>query len=260
MNIDEIYMRRALRLAKAGEGHVSPNPMVGAVIVCDGRIIGEGWHRAYGQAHAEVNAISSVRPADKPLLSKSTLYVTLEPCSHYGKTPPCSKLIIESRIPRVVVGSCDPFSKVSGKGIKMLQDAGIDVAVGILENECRNLNARFMTAHTHHRPHIILKWAESADRFVDIARVLFAGFNIRDQDTDILLPLGHVLIAYHVIRDQTTCPAFLAKLAPGRVTAMAGNDPVRAIIVRTYYGKRGQDPELLNCIFQVCQVADGEMV
>lgn len=170
MNIDEIYMRRALRLAKAGEGHVSPNPMVGAVIVCDGRIIGEGWHRAYGQAHAEVNAISSVRPADKPLLSKSTLYVTLEPCSHYGKTPPCSKLIIESRIPRVVVGSCDPFSKVSGKGIKMLQDAGIDVAVGILENECRNLNARFMTAHTHHRPHIMLKWAESSDRFVDIAR------------------------------------------------------------------------------------------
>ncbi len=144
--------------------------MVGAVIVCDGRIIGEGWHRAYGQAHAEVNAISSVRPADKPLLSKSTLYVTLEPCSHYGKTPPCSKLIIESRIPRVVVGSCDPFSKVSGKGIKMLQDAGIDVAVGILENECRNLNARFMTAHTLHRPHIMLKWAESADRFIDIAR------------------------------------------------------------------------------------------
>ena len=167
MNIDETYMSRALQLAKNGFGRVSPNPMVGAVVVADGRIIGEGFHRQWGHAHAEVNAIASVAEADRRLLRQSTIYVTLEPCSHYGKTPPCSKLIIDTGIPRVVVGCLDPFKEVSGRGIKMLREAGVDVTTGVLERQCQWINRKFMTAHTHHRPYVTLKWAESADRFVD---------------------------------------------------------------------------------------------
>ena len=154
MAIDEIFMRRALQLARRGCGFASPNPMVGAVVECEGKIIGEGFHRCCGQGHAEVNAIASVRNRD--LLCMSTIYVTLEPCSHYGKTPPCSKLIIDSRIPRVVVGTVDPFAKVSGRGIAMLRDAGVEVKVGVLEDECRRLNERFFYAHTHGRPYVQL--------------------------------------------------------------------------------------------------------
>ena len=142
------YMHRAIELARHGMGNASPNPMVGAVIVCDGEIIGEGYHRRCGEGHAEVNAVASVKKRD--LLTRSTIYVTPEPCSHYGKTPPCSKLIIDTGIPRVVVGSLDPFAKVSGRGIKMLTDAGIDVTVGILEEECKAINPVFMTAHSKH--------------------------------------------------------------------------------------------------------------
>ena len=167
MNIDETYMSRALQLAKNGFGRVSPNPMVGAVVVADGRIIGEGFHRQWGHAHAEVNAIASVNEADRRLLRQSTIYVTLEPCSHYGKTPPCSKLIIDTGIPRVVVGCLDPFKEVSGRGIKMLREAGVDVTTGVLERQCQWINRKFMTAHTLRRPYVTLKWAESADRFVD---------------------------------------------------------------------------------------------
>lgn len=161
---DEIYMQRALQLAKCGEGQVSPNPMVGAVIVCDGEIIGEGYHRKYGEAHAEVNAINSVK--DKSLLKKSTIYVTLEPCSHYGKTPPCCNLIIESKIPRVVVGVKDPFPEVSGRGIKILQEAGVEVVVGVLEEECRAINRKFITSHTNQRPYLLLKWCQSSDGYI----------------------------------------------------------------------------------------------
>ena len=142
--IDEKYMRRALELAGHGMGFASPNPMVGAVIVApDGRIIGEGWHRRCGEGHAEVNAVASVSEADRARLKESTMYVTLEPCSHYGKTPPCSELIIRERIPRVVVATVDPFSKVSGRGIAMLREAGIEVEVGMLGEESRRLNRRF---------------------------------------------------------------------------------------------------------------------
>lgn len=161
---DKIYMRRALQLARCGEGRVSPNPMVGAVVVCNGRIIGEGYHRKYGEAHAEVNAINSVK--DKSLLKGSTIYVTLEPCSHWGKTPPCCNLIIESGIPRVVIGVKDPFPEVSGKGIAILKEAGIDVTVGILEDECRFMNRKFITAHTKQRPYVLLKWCESSDGYI----------------------------------------------------------------------------------------------
>ena len=167
MHVEEKYMRRALQLARLGEGLVSPNPMVGAVIVsADGRIIGEGYHHRYGGPHAEVCAVRSVRAADRPLLADSTIYVTLEPCSHYGKTPPCSKLIIDTGIPRVVVGSADPFPEVSGRGIRMLREAGVEVVEDVLRDECDALNVRFLTAHRLGRPWIQLKWAQSTDGFM----------------------------------------------------------------------------------------------
>lgn len=162
------YMSRCLQLAALGRGHVSPNPMVGAVIVHDGKIIGEGYHRKCGEAHAEVNAIRSVK--DEELLKESTIYVSLEPCSHYGKTPPCSKLIIEKKIPRVVVGCLDPFPEVAGRGVRMLRDAGVEVVTGVLEQESMRLNAHFMTVQELHRPYILLKWAQSADGFIDRTR------------------------------------------------------------------------------------------
>lgn len=166
-NTDALYMRRCLELARLGHLHAQPNPMVGAVIVCQGRIIGEGYHAVCGKGHAEVNAINSVRPADRPLLKQSTIYVSLEPCAHYGKTPPCARLIVQTGIPRVVVGCIDPFAKVQGKGIAILREAGIEVKVGVLEAECQALNRRFFTAQTLHRPYITLKWARSADGFLD---------------------------------------------------------------------------------------------
>lgn len=160
-------MERALQLARNGAGFVSPNPMVGAVIVSpEGKIIGEGWHALYGGPHAEVNAVNSVSPDDEHLLPQSTIYVTLEPCSHYGKTPPCSKLLIEKRFKRVVIGMKDPFKEVQGRGINMLRKAGIEVEVGVLEKECRELNRRFITAHEKKRPYIQLKWVRSADGFI----------------------------------------------------------------------------------------------
>lgn len=161
-------MRRALELAACGLGKTRPNPMVGAVVVHHDRIIGEGYHRAWGEPHAEVMAINSV--SNERLLPESTLYVTLEPCSHYGKTPPCSELIIRSRIPRVVVAMTDPNPVVSGKGIEMLRKAGIDVQVGLMEEEARLLNAPFLCEHTLDRPYVALKWAESADGFMDRLR------------------------------------------------------------------------------------------
>ena len=168
MTKDEVYMSRALSLAKKGKGFTSPNPMVGAVIVCDGKIIGEGFHRKCGEAHAEVNAINSVK--DEELLKRSTIYVTLEPCSHWGKTPPCSKLIIEKQIPRVVVGMQDPFSAVSGRGLEMIRNAGAEVVVGVLEDECVELNKAFIYAQTLKRPYVTLKWAQSADGYIDADR------------------------------------------------------------------------------------------
>lgn len=168
MTIDEKYIHRCLQLALNGKGYVSPNPMVGAVVVHNGKIIGEGYHRQYGQAHAEVNAINSVK--DKSLLKDSTIYVSLEPCSHYGKTPPCSQLIIDSQIPRVVVACLDPFPAVAGRGIEMLRKAGIDVTVGVLEYLAKQLNKEFITAQTKNRPYIYLKWAQSQDGFIDRER------------------------------------------------------------------------------------------
>ena len=157
-------MERCIELAERGIRNVSPNPMVGSVIVYEGKIIGEGYHENYGKSHAEVNAINNVK--DKSLLSKSTLYVNLEPCAHFGKTPPCSNLIIEHKISKVVIGCIDSFSEVAGKGIAKMENAGIEVIVGVLEKESRALNKRFFTFHEKERPYIILKWAESKDGFI----------------------------------------------------------------------------------------------
>lgn len=168
MSTPSIFMQRCLELALLGMGDVAPNPMVGCVIVHEGKIIGEGYHKKYGQAHAEVDAIRSVQ--DPELLTQSTLYVSLEPCAHFGKTPPCSDLIIESRIPHVVIGTVDPFAKVAGKGIEKMRTAGIEIEVGLLERECRELNRRFFTFHEKKRPYILLKWAQTLDGFIDTDR------------------------------------------------------------------------------------------
>ena len=165
---DDFFMRRCLQLAALGAGTAAPNPMVGAVVVCDGAIIGEGYHHRCGEAHAEVNAIAAIKNSE--LLCRSTIYVSLEPCSHYGKTPPCADLIISRKIPNVVVGMVDPFGKVNGNGINKLRTAGCNVKVGVLEDECRQLNRAFITFHTKKRPYIILKWAESSDGFIDGVR------------------------------------------------------------------------------------------
>jgi diaminohydroxyphosphoribosylaminopyrimidine deaminase/5-amino-6-(5-phosphoribosylamino)uracil reductase len=167
MNYDIKYMRRCIQLAKNGQQNAKPNPMVGAVIVCKGRIIGEGYHVRCGEGHAEVNAFASVRQEDEPLLAESTMYVSLEPCSHYGKTPPCADLIIKKGVKRVVIGCIDDFAEVQGRGIRKLQEAGIEVEVGVLEDECKALNRRFLTFHREHRPYIILKWAQTANGFID---------------------------------------------------------------------------------------------
>jgi len=164
----EIFMQRCLELAQLGAGYVSPNPMVGAVVVHEGKIIGEGYHQKYGQAHAEVNAIAQVTAKfdnAAELLKQSTICVSLEPCAHYGKTSPCADLIIEHQIPLVVVGTRDPFAQVDGKGIEKLKAAGIEVITGVLEKECQWLNRRFFTKVQKHRPYIILKWAQTNDDF-----------------------------------------------------------------------------------------------
>ena len=217
MNKDEFFMSRCIQLAKNGKGNTSPNPMVGAVIINNGVIIGEGYHVKYGEGHAEVNAIRSVKNPD--LFKDSTIYVSLEPCSHYGKTPPCADLIIEKGIPRIVVGCVDPFSKVSGRGIQKLREAGRDVKVGILEQECLRLNKRFIEANTKHRPYVTLKWAQSADGFIDKER--------NDGTPEILSsPFTQMLV--HKKRCETDA------ILVGSRTAML-DDP--SLTARLWYGK-----------------------
>ncbi len=166
MSKDEQFMQRCIDLAKRGFGKVAPNPMVGSVIVYNEKIIGEGYHQKYGEPHAEVNAINSVADADSGLLSQSTLYVNLEPCSHYGKTPPCADLIIAKKIQQVVIGLKDPNPLVAGRGIQRLKDAGISVTINVLEKECRDLNKRYLSHFEKERSYIILKWAQTNDGFI----------------------------------------------------------------------------------------------
>jgi diaminohydroxyphosphoribosylaminopyrimidine deaminase/5-amino-6-(5-phosphoribosylamino)uracil reductase len=161
LTIDEQYMHRCLQLAKFGARDIAPNPMVGAVLVYENRILGEGYHQKYGGPHAEVNCINSVKENGKSLIEKSILFVSLEPCNHFGKTPPCSDLIIKNKIPKVIIGCQDIYKEVSGKGILKLQNAGVEVITGVLEKECMELNKRFFTFHQKRRPYIILKWAQT---------------------------------------------------------------------------------------------------
>ncbi len=217
MNKDDFFMSRCIQLAKNGRANTAPNPMVGAVIINNDKIIGEGYHVKCGESHAEVNAIRSVKKSE--LLKSSTIYVSLEPCSHYGKTPPCADLIIEKGIPKIVVGCVDPFNKVSGKGIQKLRDAGRDVKVGILEKECLELNKKFILANTLNRPYIILKWAQSADGFIDKKRkdgkpILFSS------------PLTQMLV--HKKRSEVNA------ILVGTRTALLDNP---SLTVRQWYGK-----------------------
>lgn len=220
MTTDEKYMQRCLQLALNGKGQVSPNPMVGSVVVCDNKIIGEGYHRQYGKAHAEVNAINSVK--DRLLLKRSTIYVSLEPCSHYGKTPPCSQLIIDSQIPRVVVGCLDPYPAVSGRGIKMLRNAGIDVKIGVLEKEALQLNKEFITAQTKNRPYIYLKWAQTQDGFIDKIR--------EEGEEPCPTPISNdfTKILVHKIRSE------VSSIMIGTNTAVKDNP---SLTTRLWYGK-----------------------
>ncbi len=229
VEVENKYMARCISLARGGAGCVAPNPMVGAVVVHQGKIIGEGFHRKYGEAHAEVNAIASVR--DESLLKEATMYVSLEPCSHYGKTPPCAELIIKKQIPRVVIGCLDPFPEVSGRGVRMLREAGVEVVTGVMEKEAWELNRVFMTFQEKRRPYIYLKWAQSADGFMDRLR------------TDNSSP-AVVLSSPETMRRVHRLRADVAAIMVGTQTALldnpsltvrhwAGKSPVRVVLDRT---------------------------
>ena len=231
----EFFMRRCIQLAQQGRMHAAPNPMVGAVIVHEGRIIGEGFHTCCGKPHAEVNAIHSVRPADRPLLKDSTIYVSLEPCAHYGRTPPCALLIVRTGIPRVVVGCIDPFAKVQGRGIAILREAGVEVTVGVLEAECQALNRRFITAQTLHRPFITLKWARSADGFIDSWRES-AEEGAARLSSDYSLMRVHRLRALHqaILVGHRTLELDRPSLT---VRHWVGADPLRVVLGRVAEGE-----------------------
>ncbi len=241
INAHEKFMSRALELAESGAGNVAPNPMVGCVIVHNGRIIGEGYHQEYGKAHAEVNAINSV--INKKLLPDSILYVTLEPCSHFGKTPPCSDLIIREKIPRVVVGTVDPFDQVAGAGINKLRESGCRVETGVMEEECREINRRFFTFHQKKRPYILLKWAQTADGFIDIDRTVeFFG-----QPTWITNEISRIVV--HKIRSEESAILVgtntVQKDNPSlTVRVWGGNTPLRVVLDRTL--RLPEDAELFN--------------
>lgn len=218
-SLDELFMQRCIDLAYLGQGNVAPNPMVGCVIVHEGKIIGEGYHKKFGEAHAEVNAISSL--SDVSVLKESTVYVSLEPCAHFGKTPPCADLLISSQVKKVVIGCKDTHHKVGGKGIEKLKKAGVEVVVGVLEKECRELNKRFFTFHEKQRPYVILKWAQSKDGFLDGPR--------RNNEKGIFWissPETRTLV--HKWRSEE------ASILVGRKTVENDNP---SLTVRDYYGK-----------------------
>lgn len=251
MPASEIYMRRALQLAALGKGGASPNPMVGAVIVApDGRVIGEGWHRVRGLGHAEVNAVASVSEADKPLLSRSTMYVTLEPCSHYGKTPPCAELILRTGISHVVIATTDPNPKVAGRGIAMLREGGVEVEVGMLCREARELNRRFFTSQLLRRPWITLKWACSADGFMDRRRTAEAPGPQRFSTPLTTLSTMRLRSLHDVI--LTTSSTALADHCSLTVRGWYGRQPLRFVIDR-----HGRLPQVVPLLAPVeCRAAD----
>lgn len=218
------YMKRCLQLAEMGLANVAPNPMVGAVLVHEDRIIGEGYHMQYGQAHAEVNCIKSIRPEDFILIDKSTLYVSLEPCNHFGKTPPCTDLIVHHKIPRLMIGCKDPFSKVNGIGIQRLKEAGVEVIEAVLEKEATELNKRFFTFHQKQRPYIILKWAQTQDGFIGMEGE--KPIRISSEFTDRLVHRWRSEESAIMVGTNTAVsdnPALTTRLWPG-------NNPVRVVL------------------------------
>jgi len=226
MQIDEFYMQRCIDLARCGEGSVAPNPMVGAVIVLDNKIISEGFHQLFGHEHAEVNAVNAV--TDGALLKNATIYVSLEPCSHVGKTPPCADLLVKCGFKRVVIGSIDSYSEVAGKGVSKLKDAGIEVTVGVLEKECRELNKRFFTFHEKKRPYVILKWAQTKDGFIDKQRTDAQQLSnwISDSETQTLV---------HKWRSQEQSILVGRKTVENdnpvlTVREISGNNPIRIVL------------------------------
>ena len=228
-SIDQIFMKRCLQLALNGKATCAPNPMVGAVVVHKGKIIGEGWHRKAGELHAEPNAIRSV--IDPDLLKESTLYVNLEPCSHYGKTPPCADLIIDKHIPRVVVGCVDACPLVAGKGISRLRAAGIHVTIGVEEAACLDLNRAYFNFFINKRPYVILKWAQTADGFMDISRVP------GEQNCALKISTSFTQLISHKLRSE--CDAILVGTKTAvldnpslNVRAWTGNNPIRMLIDR----------------------------
>lgn len=231
---DEQFMQRAIQLALLGGVSVAPNPMVGAVIVHNNRIIGEGYHQLFGSAHAEVNAVNSVE--DQSLLSESTIYVSLEPCAHFGKTPPCANLLVQKQFKRVVIGTVDPFAKVAGQGIRILQEAGIECTVGVLEKDCQEVNKRFFTFHQRQRPYVILKWAQTADGFIDADR----NNNETGEIRWISAPETQTLVHQWRAEEQAILVGWKTVLNDNpslTVRAVSGKNPIRVIIDSTL-----QDP------------------
>jgi diaminohydroxyphosphoribosylaminopyrimidine deaminase/5-amino-6-(5-phosphoribosylamino)uracil reductase len=224
MSPNEQYMSRCIQLAKLGAGNVAPNPMVGAVLVYENKIIGEGYHQKFGEAHAEVNCINNVDEKNKSLIEKSTMYVSLEPCAHHGKTPPCSDLIIQKKIKKVIIGCQDIYKEVAGKGIEKLRNAGVEVITGALENECKELNKRFFTFHQQQRPYIILKWAQSANGKIS-----------SDNDERILISNDYSNRLVHKWRSEEAAILVgtntVLKDDPSLTTRLwKGNNPVRIVI------------------------------
>lgn len=247
------YISRCLQLARLGEYYVAPNPMVGAVLVYNGlmdervnglkdegltdeRIIGEGWHKEYGGPHAEVNCFASVKPEDEAFIKDSTLFVSLEPCSHYGKTPPCADLIIRKGVKRVVVGMLDPNPQVAGQGVARLRANGIEVVVGVMEAECRELNKRFLCLYEKHRPYVILKWAQTADGFMDRKRSIPSGQTLADtQPLVISTPLNKRIV--HKMRAENMAILVGSNTAlldnpKLKTTHWVGRNPVRVLLDR----------------------------
>ena len=224
LDTHDIYMQRCLQLAELGMGNVAPNPMVGAVLVHEGKIIAEGYHMQYGKAHAEVNCINNVPAHLSQLIKESTLYVSLEPCNHFGKTPPCTDLIIKYNIPNVVIACTDPFEKVNGTGIQKLKEAGVNIVTGILEKEALELNRRFFTFHQKKRPYIILKWAQSNDE--KIANADHSRVKISNELTNRLVHKWRSEEAAIMVGTKTALqddPSLTTRLWPGK-------DPVRVVI------------------------------
>ena len=254
MTTDEKYMMRCLQLAQIAEGMTSPNPMVGAVIVHSGKIIGEGYHHGAGLPHAEPNAINSVK--DKSLLANATMYVSLEPCSHWGKTPPCADLIVKHHLRRVVVAILDPNPKVSGRGVEIMQNAGIEVTVGVLEQEAREINRRFLTVQEQHRPYVILKWAQTADHYIDICRTSPLSGPIKISNT-LTKTLNHQIRSTEdaiMVATDTVCldnPHLT-------INKWSGKNPIRVILDRTCripVGSKIFDTAAPTIVFTACSDA-----